>query len=198
MRDVFELEPKTQIQQDSSYIVSYPYLLAFFQKPGPLNVSDLVVGAHFVYGWMPTALDLYVGPRKSDLDRGTDILNSAKAEGELSDRDLRDLVRLINKSLVGTSKLLHFLRPDGFPIWDSKTYAFVFEEKPHHYRVNEISKYREYQAHLARIQERHGFARFHASMTTKVGYEISPLRSIELVMFLKAPAFDRPARQATN
>lgn len=198
MRDVFELEPTTQIPQDSSYILSYPYLRAFFQKPGPLNVSDLVVGAHFVYGWMPTALDLYVDPKKPDLERGTDILNSAKAAGELLDRDLSDLMRLINNSLVGTSKLLHFLRPDGFPIWDSKTYAFVFEEKPHHYRVNEISRYREYQGHLARIQERDAFTRFHASMITKVGYEISPLRSIELVMFLNAPAFARPGRQLTK
>jgi hypothetical protein len=54
MEDVFELESHTLIRQ-SSYIVSYPYLLGYFAK-STFDAADVVRGAHMVYGWMPTIL----------------------------------------------------------------------------------------------------------------------------------------------
>src|SRR5579863_6374857 len=141
MRDVFELEQTTNIPT-SSYILSYPHILSYFAGRGPLNVADFVRGAHLVYGWMPTALDLYPQPPNLTLAQSASLLESARTHGTISDEQLSALARVVNNSLVGASKLLHFVRPDIFPIWDSNTYAFVFEEKPHGYRVNKIAKFR--------------------------------------------------------
>ena len=88
--------------------------------------------------------------------------------------------------MVGVSKLLHFTAPNVFAIWDSKIYSFVFEEKPHNHRVNQLAKYREYMSRLDQIKRRPGFQAFHESVISKVGYEISSLRAIELVMFLNS------------
>jgi hypothetical protein len=151
-----------------------------------LSESDFVCGAHLVYGWMPTVLNLNPGGIQITLKRGAEILTVAKNTGLVADTDLQLLKNLVNNSLVGASKLLHFLVPESFAIWDSKIYAFVFEEPAHNYRVNQVSKYREYMHELERIKGRHGFDSFHESVQSKVGYKISALRAIELVMFLNS------------
>jgi hypothetical protein len=57
-RSVFELEPRTQIPRGSSYVLSYPYLLSYFEQRDTIEAVDPVRGAHMAYGWMPTILDL--------------------------------------------------------------------------------------------------------------------------------------------
>jgi hypothetical protein len=131
MKNVFELEPATNISRDNSYIVSYPHILAHFQSFDVFSQKDFVCGAHIVYGWMPTVLDLNPSKFPVSLQRGAEILNEAKKNGQLSDRHIEVLVQLVNNSLVGTSKLLHFVAPNSFAIWDSKIYKFVFNEAAH-------------------------------------------------------------------
>lgn len=143
MKDVFKLEPNTQIPRDNSYIVSYPYILAYFQSVNVFSERDFVCGAHIVYGWMPTVLDLNTENISFGLKRGADLLTRTKEIGRITDIDLEILVKLVNNSLVGSSKLLHFAAPNAFAIWDSKIYSFVFQEKAHNYRVNQVVKYRE-------------------------------------------------------
>jgi hypothetical protein len=82
--------------------------------------------------------------------------------------------------------LLHFAAPEHFAIWDSKIYAFVFEGKPWGYRVNKLGPYRQYLATLANICSQPAFPAFRASVNGKLGYDVSPLRAIELIMFLNA------------
>lgn len=141
------------------------------------------------YGWMPTVLDLYPEAPNIDLATGARLLSQAKSAGSLTDNEVEQLARLINNSLVGASKLLHFVSPQHFPIWDSKIYAFVFQEKPHNYRVSQVSKYRQYLAQLGQLRKGSRFESFHASVNQKVGYEVSEIRALELVMFLNAPVF---------
>ena len=186
MRDVLELEPTTQISRDNSYVVSYPHILAHFRLLDVLSEKDFVCGAHIVYGWMPTILDLNPGKFKVPLNKGAEILTVAKKTGRLTDSELELLANLVNNSLVGASKLLHFVSPETFAIWDSKIYAFVFKEAAHNYRVNQAVKYRKYLYELERIKCRTGFRAFHESVQSKIGYEISALRAIELVMFLNS------------
>jgi hypothetical protein len=188
MRDVFELEPTTAIPA-TSYILSYPYMLSYFAGCNPINVAGFVRGAHLVYGWMPTALDLYPQPDFT-LAQAASLLESARTQGTISDEQLSALARVVNNSLVGVAKLLHFVTPDIFPIWDSNVYAFVFEEKPHGYRVNEIAKFREYIRRVNTIRSDERFGHLHASVNRKVGYEVSAPRAIELIMYLNAPSFD--------
>lgn len=188
MRDVFELEHTTNILVDDSYIVSYPHLLGYFAAKTSFGVKDVVCGAHMVYGWMPTILELYSGPTKLDLVKAADLLTEARSACALTDTELRKLADLVNNSLVGASKLLHFIAPNSFAIWDSKVYSFVFNERPYHDRVNKVAKYREYLDILKELQRDQRFSQFHTSMNSKIGYTVSPLRALELVMYLNAPA----------
>lgn len=189
MTDVFDLEPHTCVRQDDSYILSYPHILSYFSGKTTFDAADVVRGAHMVYGWMPTVLELYPETPNDDLAVGATILTKAKETGVLSDEEIASLASLVNHSLVGASKLLHFVAPDRFAIWDSKIYAFVFQKKPHNYRVNEVAAYRRYLSLLAGIRSDSRFDAFHESVNEKIGYEVSPLRAIELVMFLNAPVF---------
>jgi hypothetical protein len=189
MAEVFDLEPNTRVLQDDSYILSYPHILSYFSAKSTFDAADLVRGAHMVYGWMPTVLELYPDPPNHDLAAGAALLTKAKSAGALSDQEIGSLSAIINNSLVGASKLLHFVAPDQFAIWDSKIYAFVFEKKPHNYRVNEVASYRSYLDMLGRIRVDARFKEFHDSVNRKIGYSVSPLRAVELVMFLNAPVF---------
>jgi hypothetical protein len=189
MTDVFDLEPNTRVLQDDSYILSYPHILSYFTGKKTFDSADMVCGAHMVYGWMPTVLELYPEPPNRDLAVGAAILTKAKNTGVLSDQEIASLAALVNNSLVGASKLLHFVAPDHFAIWDSKIYAFVLHKKPHNYRVNDVANYRRYLSLLAGIRSDSRFDAFHESVNRKIGYDVSPLRAIELVMFLNAPIF---------
>lgn len=189
MLDVFDLEPATSISNDDSYILSYPHLLNYFALKTHITPEEVVCGAHMVYGWMPTILDLYTKKPNIDLLTAADILNLAKNSGALTDHQIEQLSRLVNNSLVGTSKLLHFIAPDKFAIWDSRVYAFVYNEKAYNHRVNSVSKYRRYLSLLNQCQQDSRFPIFHDSVNNKVGYNVSPFRSLELIMYLNAPTF---------
>jgi hypothetical protein len=51
-------------------------------------------------------------------------------------------LKAINNSVVGTSKFLHFVAPEIFPIWDSRI-AAVFGFR-HDYQINNALNYRKY------------------------------------------------------
>jgi hypothetical protein len=189
MPDIFDLEPDTIVLQDDSYILSYPHLLSYFAAKSSFGPEDVVCGAHMAYGWMPTVLELYPGSPNIDLPKAAELLTKAKRKGALTDDDIEQLARLVNNSLVGASKLLHFVSPEQFAIWDSKIYAFVFRERPHNYRVRQVLKYRYYLTQLDQYQKDSRFTAFHASINAKVGYNVSALRALELVMFLNTPVF---------
>ena len=189
MADVFDLEPHTRIFPNDSYILSYPHILSYFSAKKKFDAADIIRGAHMVYGLMPTILDLYHEPPNPSLAEGADLVTKAKYTGALTDQEISSLARLVNNSLVGASKLLHFVAPDEFAIWDSNIYSFIFEKKPYHYRVNKVTNYRIYLSMLSSIQGDPRFKAFHASVNAKVGYAVSPLRAIELVMYLNAPVF---------
>ena len=191
MRDVFDLEPDTDVRPGNSYIRSYPHILSYFADKTTFDTADFVRGAHLVYGWMPTVLNLYPEPPNIDLAGGAALLTKARADGKLSDEEIARLAKLVNNSLVGASKLLHFVAPNDFAIWDSKIYGFNFEEKPYNHRVNKVKNYRTYLGTLSHIQKDVRFPAFHSSVNGKVGYAVSSLRAIELVMFLKAPVFPK-------
>jgi hypothetical protein len=187
IEEIFKLESQTSISRENSYILSYPHILAYFQSLNDFSAQDFVCCSHIVYGWMPTVLDLYPSQSNINLQQGAELLTSAKQQGHLNDIDIEQLARLVNNSLVGASKLLHFTSPNNFAIWDSKIYFFIFNEKPHNYRVNRISNYREYLSRLKNILQKPGFDLFHSSINAKLGYEVTPFRAIELIMFLNSP-----------
>lgn len=189
MRDVFSLERDTQILADDSYIISYPYMLEYFAPKSSFDEGDVVRGAHMAYGWMQTILEMYPEPGENDLRMAAQVLNDAKAGNDLSTEKIDALASLVNNSVVGASKLLHFVAPQHFAIWDSRVYCYVHEKRPYHYRVNNARTYLDYVRVLKELAQEPEFAIFHASVQEKLGYDVSPLRALELVMFLNAPRY---------
>ncbi len=189
MQRVFNLVDRINVNRDDSYIVSYPHLVSYASGVETLTASDLVRIAHMSYGWMPTILELYTGDNNISLADGACILQKAKTGAQVSKSEISNLARLVNNSLVGASKLLHFCAPDRYAIWDSKIYSFVHNKKPYNYRVNEVNLYSEYLLGLSEVRQDPRFTDFHAKVNRKVGYDVSAFRAIELVMFKSAPVF---------
>jgi hypothetical protein len=152
--------------------------------------ADFVRACHMVYGWMPTILDLYFDPPNISLASSATLLEKARTTGVLTVDELESLAKVVNNSMVGASKLLHFASPENFAIWDSKIYAFVHEKKPYNHRVNQASAYLDYLGELRRLKNDNRFSAFHNSVNNKIGYPVSAFRAIELIMFLNSPAVE--------
>ncbi len=162
----------------TSYMISYPFFIKYFKNIEKIKVDNLIVGTHFVYGWMPTVLNLNVTELKDVLS----ILNEAKKGFILNEDELLKLKKCINNSLVGTSKLLHFINPDKYAIWDSNIYRYIFGN----YSLVRIEKpvlYLSYLKELEKISKQKDFKDFYSKVKNIVGYNITKIRAIELVMF---------------
>ena len=183
MKDIFTLEPTTRIDPNNSYIRAYPHILSSLADRATFTDRDFICAAHMVYGWMPTILEIHAD-KAVTVAMGADILNEAKTQGVLSHHQLGHLAQLVNHSVVGASKLLHFVNPAAFPIWDSRIYAFVHGAKAHQYRVNNVAAYENYMELLGDLQKDKRLVTLRESVDRKMGYPVTALRALEVVMFL--------------
>lgn len=179
---LLEDEARIDLFDKSSYFISYPEFLTYFQNLNTLTRHNLIIASNFTYGWMPTILDL--NPEK--FDEVELLLNAAKT-GQIPDSpQLEILSHCLNKSMVGASKLLHFINPASFAIWDSRVYRYITNTEPHHYRLNNPTSYLEYLKLCKELVELPAYDGIHDSMVRKVGYKMTKLRTVELVMYLSA------------
>lgn len=88
-----------------------------------------------------------------------------------------------NNSLVGTSKLLHFINPKQYAIWDSRVFRFLNNEEPHKYKLEKPKTYIEYIEFVEKLKNDESFDAFYLLMKQKVGYEITEYRALELAFF---------------
>ena len=59
---------------EDSYIKTYPEFIQFFKNISNISKHDLVISSHFVYGWMPTIIEL----KFQDIEGVLKSLNKAK------------------------------------------------------------------------------------------------------------------------
>lgn len=122
--------------RDDTFLACYPRLLRAFAALDPIERdTDFVLAVHAVYGWMPAMLDLHLPEGSGHREALGHLIASASKEKQI--HALGTLAGCIGtvpklrkgkwtsrgKSLVGVSKLLHFLRPDHWPIWDRRVAA---------------------------------------------------------------------------
>lgn len=162
-----------------SYDISYPHFLKYFRDIDSIETQHLIIGVNFTYAWMPTIFEF----GSADLKMPVEILNKAKKEGELVSDELKILKKLFNNSLVGTSKLLHFISPDKFAIWDSRVYRYLKGEEAHEYRIGNCESfllYLEFCSYLTTLSE---YEKVHEVICKEVGYPMTRFRTAELVMY---------------
>ncbi|KXX66792.1 hypothetical protein [Flammeovirga sp. SJP92] len=173
-------EQKIKIDKQSSDFISYKEFVKYFKDLEKITKHNLVIGINFTYGWMPTIFNF----KSTKLNEVLKILNSAKKDNTLKENELELLKECFNNSLVGTSKLLHFINPNKFAIWDSRIYRYLKNEFPHKYRVENTKSYLDYLSFCNTIINKTEYDSIHKSMENKIGYKMTKYRTIDLIMYL--------------
>jgi hypothetical protein len=163
---------------DPATHLSYKAFLAFFSEKHTLTEHDLVIGAYFTYGWMPTILEL-----RGNLREIVDITNMVKQSREITDAQFRTVAFAINGSVVGASKLLHFINPCDHAIWDSRVYRYLHQQEPYQYRLEAPDGYWNYLKELDALAMDGRFAEAKKAVEGVTGYPVSNKRAAELVMY---------------
>jgi hypothetical protein len=184
---MFEKITIDKIEQDAiglefnseSYLISYPEFLKYFKKKRSIKKSHLIIGIHFTYGWMPTVFDF----RSNEFKKAVKILNKSKGNNLLTIEELSILKSLFNNSLVGTSKLLHFINPSIYPIWDSRVYRYLTNKESSN-KLNEPETYLSYLNFCSEKIKDKKYNSIHKSIKEKIGQNLTKLRSLELIMYM--------------
>ncbi|MEJ5032174.1 hypothetical protein WH243_04665 [Acinetobacter sp. MYb177] len=169
---------------EENYLLSYPYFLNYFQNLESINLENLVIGISFTYSWMPTILKVL---NLKNTEEALFILNEVKKGKLIDEQQLTTLKTTLNNSLVGTSKLLHFINPKQYAIWDSRVFRFLNDVEPHKYRLEMPRAYIEYLNLIEELKNEKAFTTFFELMKQKVGYDITEYRALELAFFKGTP-----------
>lgn len=198
-RAVESLERPPSNPRADTYLRTYPALLAFGNRCTKDSPSDLYLLACATYGWMPRALKL-------NATHAAGALNNLKNAIDVKDiKPTTSITELANfvGSVVGASKILHFVNPESWPIWDSKVEGFrTWSNCPHPkssksfpapYSSMNVEGYVSYIDEVFLILEDSRFEDFYAEMQAahearltnlKIEpYEITRIRAIELAAF---------------
>ncbi len=126
------LQSDTHKNESLSYFKSYFEFLEYFAKHKPYSEHEFIVGTNMAYGWMPTKFNIHEYPleenseKVSRIPKVLEIINKAQTENsDLSKDDYEILASCINNSIVGASKLLHFINPNVYPIIDSNIIKYL-------------------------------------------------------------------------
>ena len=152
----------------------------YFKNQETINLENLVIGISFTYSWMPTILKSI---KLENPGKILSILNEVKNGQRINEEQLGTLKNAFNNSLVGTSKLLHFINPKQYAIWDSRVFRFLNNEEPHKYKLEKPKTYFEYLDFIEKLKSEKAFNSFYELMKQKVGYEITEYRALELAFF---------------
>ena len=169
---------RVKIDKKDSYLLSYPFFINYFEEIKILNIENIILWSYFVYGWMPTIL------KRIDLGGINDIveiLQRAKKWIILEKDELFLLKKYLNNSIIGVSKLLHFINPELYPIWDSK--IAVFLGKKNYRNINNIDSYIEYMDDLQKLGKLILINTLWKYLEEKLGYKITNIRTIEFILF---------------
>lgn len=186
LNQLFKIAKNYNLNTDTYYTKSYLYYIEYFEKLETLDEEHIIIGVGLTYSWMPTI------PKRIDINiiqETIPLLNQVKSGGEiLNIEQLKLLKKFCNNSLVGASKLLHFINPYDYAIWDSRVFKYLNEgEPPHRYKLeNYPDKYLDYLKFLNELKLEDEFMELYEIINKKIGYAnytISKNRALELIFF---------------
>jgi hypothetical protein len=168
-------------KKDKSFFISYKEFIDFFVGEKVLTKSDLILGANFAYGWMPTILTF----KNDNIKNCVQYINDVKNNQHLTNEQLEELKAFVNNSMVGVSKLLHFINPQTYPIWDSRV-ALCFGIPNH--QVNNVEKFKTYKNWCYEMLKEDKESTIHNNITSilqqnQIDCNITPLRALEFCLF---------------
>ena len=183
-----ELDRSRGNKARAQYLKSYPALLEvsqFLCKKARANSGmrkqAIVAIAHMAYGWMPRML-MICDINHENAKTIMHAVNASSSE-EAIELVFEFLESPINNSWVGLSKVLHFINPETFPIWDSNVAKIFGKQNQMSNRdlycdyiilCHSISKSPEVSAPVEKVKE-------HFKKT--LDYEVTDIRAVEFILF---------------
>ena len=177
--DVLGAKCSENIDAYNHYIKSYPLLLkSSSQICESLGADAIPVIAHLAYGWMPTILSFHFNENMS-----RHLLNAYEVNNFQSGLSIVNALKFspVNNSWVGLSKVLHFMNPEIFPIWDSKV-AKNFGVSGH-YKMKQKDIYIQYMKFVFSKLDLKVVSGVQQAFVSQVGYEVSQVRACEFILF---------------
>ena len=190
--DLIQNSPVVTELRSHTYLSTYPEIIALGQEAG-IQAPQFKRLALMVYGWMPRVLRIDSAHFPAAL-QAANAAKQATAEG-FENIPIQHIADCLH-SMVGASKLLHFINPNVFPIWDSKIQAF--RGLPNgNYDMSNIENYLEYVRDVHAIVREDGFDEFYErycvvheyrlNESNVEAYQVGNLRAIEASAFELAP-----------
>lgn len=167
-------------RRELSYLKAYSHIVNHFKAQAKFDEASITTAALLVYGWMPTIPVLNF----SAVEKAWMALNRAKeTEAErLQNEEIEAVMAFVNQSLVGTSKLLHFVNPEMYAIYDSRVVASAKAMHPLQKGASKVDHYVNYLNQLE-AKKSELTAELVAQVKEKLQYEVSPLRILEMFYF---------------
>lgn len=174
---------KVPDKDQESYHLSYAAFIKFFacKSNRDLSLNDIIIGMSFTYSWMPTMLTIEIlDGQEALLVR---VLNKVHVQKEYLDEDELELLKkVVNNSLVGSSKLLHFISPDMYPIIDSRVMDFLFGGSSYE-RLVEPKFYLDYISYMKNLSNHSVVTELTMKLNTILKSNLAPLRALEFCMY---------------
>ncbi len=175
------------IHSNDRYLNIYPYLIQSISRLD-LDENNLALIGSAVFGWMPTQLSLQHSALREALQIMKDLKNASS--NNIDEAQILKLAIVFQaiggKSVVAASKLLHFVFPDRFPIWD-RIVAKKFGLAPN--GKGAAQNYLQFINFCRQMTGRLDVQACLQSFEKRLGnfgyqYHMTPMRLIELLLFL--------------
>lgn len=164
---------------NKSDYISYIEFVKYFIDLPEITKHNLIIGINFSYGWMPTCFDF----RSNNFDEAVKILNQTKQGTTPTAAELKLLKSLFNNSLVGTSKILHFINPNIIAIWDSRVYRYLTGQEYYEEKKGTCEAFLDYLKFCKLLTQENTYSQIHSHVETQVGYVMTKFRTAELIMY---------------
>jgi hypothetical protein len=156
---------------------SYREFLEYFSRIDHIERHHLIIAANFTYGWMPRTLKW----KSDEFSKVAEKLNKAKISGSrLTSEDIQLVVSLVDNSMVAVSKLLHFISPDIYVVWDGQISSYLYG------RNRQISppQYLDYLKMVDELTADPEFRTVYSFINQRVvPIQVTKGRAVELIMY---------------
>lgn len=176
-----------------TYLSTYPGIIQFAQQINPDSDQQFRQLALMVYGWMPRVLRI----DPAHVQQAVVAMEAAR-NATIGNYKVINISHIKNclHSLVGASKLLHFLNPEVFPIWDKRIQSFC--RRPNsNYSMRKVDNYYQYADEVHAITCGPDFPEFfnqycaananRLASSNIENYQVSQIRAVEASAFELAP-----------
>lgn len=167
-------------RRELGYLRAYPHIIGYFKAIDKFDQASLTTATLMVYGWMPTIPVL----NYEVIDAAISAINAAKRVDapRVDKTEIEVLMAFVNRSLVGTSKLLHFVDPYKYAIYDSRVLSSITHEIKPPKGFTKIDCYLLYLDRLEALKTK--LSEEHLTRIEKIlGYKPSILRVLEMNYF---------------